>query len=345
MDNIEKLIVLFHSQNKNDESGKKISRLGFLEKLKDYLGNDMYKSYVTHLHRGYEDEAIQKKIREYFNTCGYRIDIPTCIVNQFQKYHEFSHLNKYLRYIDRDYSRYCRLESIYSPLVEIRFTILANDIFDKFENIITDDRESRRENIIRIKNLYESIKNTNTEAKKYNNIWGLYEFRYKNYYSQSYYSIFCPDKVLYLEHLDYNKKRLYREEKNREKRLAISDALENKNHYLIYTNSHFVLKKIICRIKKENTNIKVNLNDVKEKLINVVSGITNEELERHIIGFIDDCKRYELKKVGIYWGMTDMSGRNDEIRQRLKSHIRHYTKSAAKLPPEVLVNISEFSGF
>tara|TARA_Y100000389_G_C17408322_1_gene489361 strand:+ start:225 stop:1253 length:1029 start_codon:yes stop_codon:yes gene_type:complete len=341
MDNIEELIVLFHSQNKKDVSGKKISRLGFLAKLKDYLGNDIYKSYVNHLHRGYEVEEIQKNIRESCNTFGYRINIPVYIVNQFQKSHEFSHLNKYLRYVDRDYSRYC-LDGNYSPLIEIRFTILANDVFDKFESIITDDRESRRENIMRIKNLYESIKNTNAEAKKYNNIWGLYEFRHKRYYS--YYSVFCPDKVLYLERLNYNKKRFHEEEKNREKRLAISNALENKNHYLRYTNSHFVLKKIIDRIKKENSNIKVNLNDVKEKLIKVVSGITNEELERHIAGFIDDCKRNELKIVGVYWDMTDMSGRNDEIRQRLKNHIRSYTKSAAKLPPEVLLNIYEFSG-
>lgn len=343
MDNIEKLIVLFHSQNNIDESGKKISRLDFLDKLKDYLGNEIYKSYLTHLHQCYEGEEIQKMIQESFNTCGNRIDIPKCIVDQFQKNHEFSHLNKYLRYIDLEYSRYC-VERVNSPLVEIRFTILANDIFGKLENIITDDRESRRENIIRIKNLYESIKNINIQAKRHHNIWGLYEFRYRNYYSQRYHSVFCPDKVLYLEHLDYNKKRLYDEEKNREKRLAISDALENKSHYLVYTNSHFVLKKIICRIKK-NTNIKVNLNDVKEKLINVIRWISNDELERHIIDFIDDCKRNELKKVCVYWGIKDMSGRNDDIRQRLKNHIRHYKKSAAKLPPNVILNISEFSGF
>jgi hypothetical protein len=86
------------------------------------------------------------------------------------------------------------------------------------------------------------------------------------------------------------------------------------------------------------------LNDVKEKLIHVVSGITNEELERHITGFIDDCKRNELKKVGAYWGMIDMSGKNDDIRQRLKNHIRHFTKSNTILPPEILLKIYEFSG-
>ena len=313
----------------------RISSLSLLKELKEYLGSDAYNTYVNNLHKSYSNEETQDDIINPYVTYDY------IIPNQKQS-NKFTYLNKYLKYISGQYWL-SSLVNGYKPILELRYTILAKDIFDQLEDIIADNTKSKIENIMRVKHLYESIKRTHYNAKISHNNVGLYTFHYRDYFTRKHHSIFR--NTLFMELLNYNKKRLYEEKKNREKILAISDVLENKNHYLIYTNSHFVLKKIISKMKDKYSKINVNLNDVKENLIKVVSTITNDELKRYIMCIIDDCKRSDLKRIGMYWGVKDMTGKNDEIRQRLKNQVCRDIKSVAKLPRDVLLNISDFSGF
>lgn len=335
------VIEKFLSRNRCDLSGEPYYRLEFINKLKSEMGEDSYNSYLDSQSELYNDDDIK----------NFELNGQDCLYLYFYDNEKLDTLNRYLAYLESEF-----ISQIHNKLisVEIKYNLLVNSIFEKIEILISKDCKLEKEKLTRIVDFYTLLDRKN----RYDMI---YSFRWYQY--NKHLTFFHPNKCLYQERCELYKKKLSQEEKNRTKRLALSDVLENKSSYLLLTNHLLVLKKIIQEMKtdesldmKYKNNLKMNI--MKEKLIEVVSVLTNEKLQFYILNMVEKLNRNELKVVVKSWNVVELmkgktlKGTNEQIRKKLKKYIleqknkRNSNRKTSRIfPKEVVQKILEFSDF